>query len=152
MEKVQQTIVVRRLYPGENGTTKKLPIGKYIAQSCHSSIAFLTNKWRNSTEHRIKGIRESGEYFEETIKVPRQLTDEEEIWVNEAFTKVVLCVDTEEELLEIYEKAVDAELTVHLIKDAGFTCFNGEPTLTCLCIGPHWSSKISPITKDLKLF
>ena len=79
------------------------------------------------------------------------LTEEELMWIENQFTKICLCVDTEEELLEVYNKAKELGLTVHLIQDAGHTEFS-EPTYTCLAIGPHFKSKIDPVTKDLRLF
>ena len=151
MDKVQQTIVMRSKFPDGTGT-KKLRSGKYCAQASHASIAFLSHKFHNVENNKISGINNRGEFYEEFIDAPKSLTDEEKIWINEAFTKIVLYVETEQELLDIYNRAKDEELTVHLITDSGLTEFNGAPTNTCLAIGPHWKSKIDPITKDLRLF
>ena len=150
-DKVQQTIVIRTLYPDNNGGTKKIRAGKHCSQAAHSSIAFLTNKFKNSTTEKIVKIDSNGNYNETIIKIPAQLTKEEEIWINDSFTKICLYVETEEELLEVYENAKNAGLTVELITDSGKTEFS-VPTKTCLAIGPHYKSKIDPITQNLKLY
>jgi PTH2 family peptidyl-tRNA hydrolase len=60
-------------------------------------------------------------------------------------------VNSEEELMTIYEKATSAGLEVHLITDSGKTEFHGQPTRTCLAIGPDFAAKIDPITGHLEL-
>jgi PTH2 family peptidyl-tRNA hydrolase len=52
--------------------------------------------------------------------------------------------------MEIYNKAKEAGLEVHIITDSGRTEFK-EPTKTCLAIGPDLSEKIDTITGHLKL-
>ena len=53
--------------------------------------------------------------------------------------------------MEIHDKALEAGLEVHLITDRGKTEFHGEPTNTCLAIGPDEADKIDEITGDLQL-
>jgi PTH2 family peptidyl-tRNA hydrolase len=151
MDKIIQTIVMRAKFPDENGSLKKLRSGKYCSQSAHASIAFLANKLKNTQSVKIEYIGKNG-YTVEDASIPEVLSEEEQIWIEEQFTKIVLCVDTEEELLNIYNQAKNANLTVHLIQDSGCTEFNGEETFTCLAIGPHYKSKIAPITENLRLF
>lgn len=110
--------------------------GKEIAQGSHSSIAFITN--------RIK---------ENPNKIASELfTEEEKMWVEGNFAKICLQVSSEQELMEIYEKAKESGLTVSLITDSGLTYFKNVPTRTCLSIGPHYSDKIDPITSKLALY
>ena len=71
-------------------------------------------------------------------------------WLTEGMTKICVRVESEAELLEIYQQAKNDKLTVHLITDAGLTEFK-EPTRTCLAIGPEWADKIDKITGELKL-
>ena len=71
--------------------------------------------------------------------------------MEESYTKITCSVDSEQELDEIYNKAKKAGLETHLIIDNGLTEFNGVPTKTIVAIGPHYSEKIDPITKHLKL-
>lgn len=105
--------------------------GKEIAQGSHASIAFLTR-------------RIQAESF--------SLSEAETDWLNGSFAKITLQVNSEEELLSVYNQACEAELEVHLITDSGLTEFDGVPTKTCLAIGPDYSEKIDLITKNLKLY
>lgn len=74
-------------------------------------------------------------------------------WLNGTFTKIVVSVDTEEELLALKEQ-FEKELPycpVVLITDCGLTEFHGIPTNTCLGIGPYISEDIDNITGNLPL-
>lgn len=71
-------------------------------------------------------------------------------WRKEGMKKSVLSVETEEELLKIYNKAKVLGLESSLIRDAGLTVL--EPgTITCFSIGPDKEELIDKITGDLKL-
>jgi PTH2 family peptidyl-tRNA hydrolase len=105
--------------------------GKMIAQGAHASLSFLTRRLENSD--KIK------------------LSKPEQEWLDSSFAKVCVRVDSEEQLMDIFQKAKDAMLEVHLITDSGKTEFHGEPTKTCLAIGPDYSSKIDQITGQLQL-
>lgn len=71
--------------------------------------------------------------------------------MNGAFAKVCCRVDSEQELLDIHDRAVEAGLEVHLITDSGRTEFHGQPTRTCLAIGPAPAEEIDVITGHLQL-
>jgi peptidyl-tRNA hydrolase, PTH2 family len=150
-DKIIQTIVMRAKFPDKNGNLKKLRVGKYCSQAAHASIAFLSNKLKNTQHYQVEYI-DNGGYISKNISVPESLTEEEQKWIDESFTKICLYVNTEEELLDLYLGAKNAGLTVHLIQDAGHTEFDGVPTYTCLAIGPHYKSRIDVITRDLNLF
>ncbi|GAB5440558.1 MAG: hypothetical protein Fues2KO_09070 [Fuerstiella sp.] len=60
-------------------------------------------------------------------------------------------MDSEDTVVGIHDKAVDAGLEVHLMTDSGKTDFNEEPTRTCLAIGPNEAEKIDKITGELQL-
>lgn len=72
-------------------------------------------------------------------------------WLNGGFTKVVVSCNSEDELIELYEKAKEANIPTALIIDSGATEFNGIPTKTCVAIGPDYNENINPITSHLKL-
>ena len=74
-----------------------------------------------------------------------------EKWLTGLFTKICVSVDSEEKLLEIYNKAKEQNVICSLIQDAGLTEFHGIPTYTCVAIGPDNSEIIDEITGDLKL-
>ena len=123
MNNVKQVIVMRR--------DLKMRRGKEIAQGAHASMSFLTRRLqRQSTPKFSKAESE---------------------WLEGSFAKVCVKVNSEEELLDLLQKAKDAMLEVHMITDSGKTEFHGEPTNTCLAIGPDYASKIDPITGDLTL-
>jgi PTH2 family peptidyl-tRNA hydrolase len=118
---IKQVIVMRN----DLGMRK----GKMIAQGSHASISFLTRKLQSG----------------------RKMTDVEQQWVNDRFTKICVRVDSEQELIDIHNKAFLNGVESHLITDAGLTEFNGVPTKTCLALGPDYASKIDAITGHLKL-
>ncbi len=70
-------------------------------------------------------------------------------WEDEGQKKIVLKVQSEEELLALYE-AMKREMPCALIRDAGHTQL--EPgTLTCFGAGPADEAVINKHTKELKL-
>ncbi len=73
-------------------------------------------------------------------------------WLKESFAKIVVRVDSEEELKEIYQKALNANLVCSLIQDAGRTEFHGVPTYTTVAVGPADDDRIDQITGHLKLY
>jgi PTH2 family peptidyl-tRNA hydrolase len=149
INKVKQVIVMRTKYPDGKGGTRKLRTGKMIAQGSHASMAWLTNRFRNDLCIDNDNPKEAIIGYRTWRTTPFSL--EEHAWISEKFTKVTVYVETEEELLDLYEKAQSAGLTAHLIQDAGDTDFGGVPTYTALGIGPHDSSKLDPITGHLPL-
>lgn len=112
----------------------KMRRGKQIAQGAHASMAFL-----------IKPLQESGSMSFDDFTGP------EREWLTRSFAKVCCRVDSEEQLMDIYDQATAAGLQVHLITDSGKTEFHGQPTRTCLAIGPDLVENIDPITGDLQL-
>lgn len=68
------------------------------------------------------------------------------------FTKVVVTVNGEEELLDIYKKAKEAGLIAALITDNGLTEFNGVPTNTVVAVGPDLPENLNKVTGHLKLY
>ena len=72
-------------------------------------------------------------------------------WLNGKFTKVVVSVDSDEELIAL-NKALDETYIPHaLITDSGLTEFHGVPTNTCLGIGPYEAEEIDKFTGNLPL-
>ncbi len=71
-------------------------------------------------------------------------------WLNSGQKKIVLKVNTLDELLEIYNKAVQLDLPTVLIRDAGLTVLPPN-TITSVGIGPAPENIIDKITGHLKL-
>jgi PTH2 family peptidyl-tRNA hydrolase len=114
--------------------------GKLAAQVAHASMAFITRNLKEQT-YTDDNYVEARVYF----------NPEEEDWLDNSFTKVVVGVDSEDELMSVVGEAIHAGLTANVIIDSGKTEFNGVRTITCAAIGPHDANKIDKITGDLKL-
>lgn len=123
---VKQVIVIRR--------DLKMRRGKEIAQGAHAAMMWLSERLRRF------------------VYAAPHLSKEEMEWMAGTFTKVTLQVDSEEALLDVFNRARDKGLTAYLVTDSGKTEFDGVPTKTCCAIGPHEAEKIDEITKDLKLY
>jgi PTH2 family peptidyl-tRNA hydrolase len=132
MSQSKQMIILRK--------DLKMRKGKMIAQGAHASMkVFFDMMYWGGTKrvaHYILELRPGGAIWD---------------WINGGFAKIAVSVDSEKELLSIYNQAKDAGLPVAIIRDSGRTEFHGVPTLTAVAIGPAWSDDIDPITKDLKL-
>jgi PTH2 family peptidyl-tRNA hydrolase len=70
-------------------------------------------------------------------------------WEREGAKKVVLKVGSEEELLDVYRRAVEKGLPSVLIKDRGLTQI--PPSFTAVGIGPEREEKIDEVTGNLRL-
>lgn len=133
----KQVIVLR--------TDLKMRKGKMVAQGAHASgKVFFDTIPRDVL---ALGFPEGFERMRVNIEVNQAMF----LWLAGIFTKVCCRVDSEEELLEVYERAKAARLPCSLITDAGRTEFHGVPTNTAVAVGPAMPEKIDPITGHLKL-
>lgn len=137
MAETKMVIVVRK--------DLKMPRGKIAAQASHAAVGTVMQSifGKNLEASDIDGYE---------IKITPSMNDAMKDWLLGEYTKICVCVESEEELLSIYEKAQKSGLNVCLITDNGHTCFNGVKTKTCLAIGPCFSADVDSITKDLKLY
>lgn len=102
-----------------------MPVGKLAAQVAHASLgATIAN-----------------------LQDPRVIA-----WLGGRFTKIVLSADNEQQLYDIQEKCNKNGVINTLITDAGFTFFDGQPTVTCLAVGPDTNQVIKNITGHLSLY
>lgn len=133
MSNVKQAIVMRK--------DLQMTKGKYIAQGSHASLDVILDMMTR-TDY------DNGDFkLELYVEKDTPLY----IWLTELFAKVCLYAQSEEELVELYNKAVEMGLPTSLIEDAGRTMFHGEKTKTCIAIGPEWSDNIDKVTGHLKL-
>lgn len=132
---VKQVIVMRK--------DLNMRKGKMVAQGAHASMKVFFDKMYNPDFDSIGG-------FDVGIRTMK-LTAEELEWVNGKFTKICVSVNSEQELVDIYEDAKRAGLNVALIEDSGLTEFHGITTKTCLALGPNNSEEIDKITSKLPL-
>lgn len=109
--------------------------GKMVAQGAHASMAVILNMMTKINDR---------------LNLDPMPTAMKE-WFNGSFTKICVSVNSEQDLLDIHQTAVTAGIPCALIKDSGFTEFNGVPTYTAVAIGPDYPEVIDPITKHLSL-
>lgn len=126
MLKVKQVIVLRK--------DLNMRKGKMVAQGAHASMKYMLD---NS--------------IFDGNKFTFEFNDEWKAWLNGAFTKVALSVNSEQELLDLYEKAIANGLPASLIIDNGLTEFNGVKTKTAIAIGPAKAEAIDEVTGHLSL-
>ena len=151
-ENIRQVIVMR--------TDLQMRKGKMIAQGAHASMKVLLDRSQLSNAHEAPILGPSGEDdFNRIMREVRNaeppllkvtLTPSMQDWILGLFTKICVRVDSEADLMEVYEKAREAQLPCALIQDSGLTEFK-EPTYTCCAIGPAAKSALDPITGALKL-
>ena len=136
---VKQIIVIRK--------DLRMRKGKMCAQAAHAAMKVVLDRMQ------IQEYAKGSTMWEGCYVWHMTVFESEPIhrWLKGAFTKVVVSVDSEEELLELKQKAEDAGILNALIEDAGKTEFHGERTTTALAIGPEWASKLDKITGELKL-
>ena len=140
-DKAKMVIVMRK--------DLKVPKGKYCSQASHAAVgATIKAIFGKRLEENDFVLDQYGLLINEQPIVDSATKD----WLAGEFTKITVAVNSLEELEDIEKKATEANLNVCKITDNGHTCFDGVPTVTCLAIGPNYSSQIDPITKDLKLF
>ena len=127
----KQVIVIRR--------DLRMRRGKEIAQGAHASTAWLADRV-------VQGIMPNGA-VDHVVLSPA-----ERAWLETSFRKVTVKVNSEDELMAVYRKAIEAGLVVHLVTDRGLTEFGGIPTRTCLAVGPDYDDLVDPVTGDLELY
>jgi PTH2 family peptidyl-tRNA hydrolase len=117
--------------------------GKMCAQAAHASLGIILDmmtRYCNNTNdkfnlYQIVSLKDEG--FSE--------------WKDSGQKKIVVGVNSHEELLDIYYKAKDAKLLTNLVTDSGLTEFKGKPTDTCVAIGPGKDVLIDKITGNFQL-
>lgn len=127
---VKQVIIVRK--------DLNMRKGKMIAQGAHASVNVIIELME----------------FREQLKPLNGKSPEVEAlneWLISGTRKIAVSVDSELELLKVYESAHILNIPCALISDAGHTEFHGKSTLTAVAIGPWDSEEIDKITGELKL-
>jgi len=100
----------------------KMSKGKTAAQSCHACLG----SYKKSDKEKIQK------------------------WENDGQAKIILRVDSLEELLKVQKLAILNKLPNYLVVDQGKTELPPS-TVTCLGIGPDEDLVLDKIFKDLKL-
>ena len=121
--------------------------GKQIAQGSHASMAFLTKQ--GGLYCNLGTGLKPVDYF--MTEVNEDQVNEIAHWLRNSFRKICVYVNSEDELLQVHQKALDSGLISHIVEDNGLTEFHGVKTLTCCAIGPAYCSKFEGITDHLPL-
>ena len=132
MNDTKQVIVIRK--------DLKMRKGKMVAQGAHASMKAILDE----------GYSDQPDGTADSFYIIKMDYDMER-WLEGIFTKVCVGVDTETELLNIYDKAKRSGLHCSLIQDKGLTEFDGVPTYTAVAVGPNENEKVDEITGHLKL-
>jgi len=133
---IKQVIVVRK--------DLKMRKGKIAAQAAHASNNIFTQNYHVDSKNVIGGSFLVCHVSNLFIK-----------WMESGATKVVVSVDSEEELDELYNKIMESkhkgDIPCEIVIDAGLTEFGGVETKTCMAIGPYHTEIIDEYTSHLKL-
>lgn len=125
---VRQVIIV--------SSSAKMPKGKLAAQVAHASL----NSFLSSTEVTIDD--------DFNFKLS---SDAHEWMTNGSHTKICVKCDSEDEMLDIYERLMNDGIPCAKIIDSGRTVFNGVSTLTAIGVGPAPKAIVDQYTSHLKL-
>lgn len=118
--------------------------GKQIAQGSHASLGVILHMMDKEESTHFDGVSPMTTYTLHATGYVRE-------WLNKKFTKICVSVNSEAELLAVYEKAKEQGLPTVLITDSGLTEFGGVPTNTCIGIGPWRRDEIDEVTGHLPL-
>lgn len=143
-EGVKQAILIRK--------DLNMRKGKMISQGAHASMKVFFDKIDKEDAIAMMEDSISSDGVENACgnAVIQFLTPVMLDWMVNKFTKITLGVESEDELLRLYNRAVDLSIPASIIKDEGLTEFK-EPTYTAVAIGPDSVSKIDSITGNLQL-
>ena len=142
LKKSKQVIVLRK--------DLNMRKGKMVSQGAHASLKAILDLMEDN-HGNFKYISTQGKTGEHTYHLYSQGGSPLDDWLKGKFTKITVSVNSELELIELYEKAKSNGLICSLITDAGLTEFNGIPTKTAIAIGPGWSEDIDSLTGHLPL-
>lgn len=105
----------------QHGLSPGCPKGKIAAQCSHAAVALIL---------QLMDDVKQDDYPNYKVKQLEMGCDSPLYqWLNGSFTKTVVRVNSEDELIEVYNKAREAGLNTVLITDNGETVFN-QPTKT----------------------
>lgn len=128
MREPKQVIVIRK--------DLSMRKGKIAAQAAHASMKAVLNYAHWSDENSMS-----------LVLMPKPMIQ----WIKGRFTKICVYVTSEEDLIEIYDRAKEKDIPCSIITDAGLTEFGGVPTKTAVAVGPYYSIEIDKITGKLHL-
>lgn len=126
---IKQLIIIRK----DLGMNK----GKLAAQAAHASVAALFSIAQRNEESLVI------DYMNHKIAGE---------WIKGSFAKIALAVRSEEELKQCFDVAKEYGFPCAYIVDSGVTVFNGQPTPTCIGIGPARAEELDALFSSLPLY
>ena len=126
----------------------KMRKGKIAAQAGHACVDVILMALKKEGRLDDITVTEDGA---ELLAADKEATPLSE-WFEYGCAKICVYVDSEEELMEIAEKAKEKGVLVSVITDAGMTEFHGVPTKTCLALEPLPAETADGITGNLPLY
>lgn len=123
--------------------------GKMISQGSHASLGVILRMMNGGVS--VKDVEPQIANNEYTLTLKVKVGSDLDNWLRGVFKKVCVYVNSEEELIEIYNRAKAKGLPAIMIEDSGLTMFKGIKTNTCIAIGPSGEQVIDEITGELKL-
>ena len=140
MYKSKMMIVMRR--------DLKMRKGKIAAQAGHACIDAIIMALNKEGRVNDFEITDEGIALRDTDKPTTPLSD----WFKYGCAKICVYVDSEEELIDIAEKAKEKDIIVAVVTDAGMTEFHDVPTKTCLALEPLPADVADELTGNLPLY
>ena len=140
MYKSKMMIVMRR--------DLKMRKGKIAAQAGHACIDAILMALNKEGRVNDFEITDDGIILKDSDKSTTPLSD----WFKYGCAKICVYVDSEEELMNIADKAKEKGIIAAVITDAGMTEFHGVPTKTCLAVEPLPAEVADELTGNLPLY
>ena len=140
MYKSKMMIVMRR--------DLKMRKGKIAAQAGHACIDAILMALNKEGRVNDFEITDDGIILKDSDKSTTPLSD----WFKYGCAKICVYVDSEEELMNIADKAKEKDIIAAVITDAGMTEFHGVPTKTCLALEPLPAEVADELTGNLLLY
>lgn len=137
MDKIKQVIVMRK--------DLNMRKGKIAAQASHASVgAILKTSLKDKDCFPFEIINN------DVLTMPGY--SHLAYWTRTSYRKICVYVNSEEELLAIYNKGIEKGYIISLVRDSGLTEFHNVPTYTCLAFEPLPDRLIDEITGELPLY
>jgi PTH2 family peptidyl-tRNA hydrolase len=128
-----------------NTQGQKCRTGKIVAQLAHASMKAILDLGKIVRTHPHENDQKL------IIDVTPDFYPDLHSWLTGSFTKVAVVVNSEQELVDIYNKAQSLKIPCSLIEDNGWTEFGGVKTKTAAAIGPANAELLDTLTGHLKL-
>ncbi|MHB1154595.1 MAG: aminoacyl-tRNA hydrolase [Eubacteriales bacterium] len=129
---IKQVIVIRK--------DLNMRTGKMVTQGAYASLMYILS---------MMSVTESDNSRILSFEVEKD--SHLDNWINEGFKKICVSVNSESELFNIYDNAMELNIPCVLIRNAGLTKYNDDTIYTCCAVGPDDEKNIDKVTGKLLL-